>query len=219
MNKTVLFISMNSEGRILSWLKSKFLTVVSDFESIDILDCNPDLIVFEFPIPQFDLPEVIFRKIYKKFRDTSIFVIDSVFSLATRAIFLNLGASMYMAKPLVKYDFLRYCSYYVIKKEISTNQILQYEDIKLDIDSRILSRGGKNFSLRNKEFDLMRFFLINPGVVMTKTRIIESVWDMNADFFNSKTLETHISYLRSKIDNDFEIKRLHTIYCVGYKFE
>ena len=73
-------------------------------------------------------------------------------------------------------------------------------------------------NLRKKEFDLLEFLLFNQGRVVSKSQILEQVWDYNFDV-ESKTVDVHISSLRSKVDKGFQSPYIHTVYGTGYKLD
>ncbi len=81
-----------------------------------------------------------------------------------------------------------------------------------------MKRSNKIFRLRNKEFSLLEFFIINRGKILTRNLILEHVWDRNANFA-SNTVDVHINRLRQKIDVPFREKLIHTVPCVGYVFD
>jgi two-component system OmpR family response regulator len=200
-------------------LGKKFTKVMAVECYTDLVDFNFDLVVFFLPIKQFNDPVVDFNEVSVMFKGTPIFVIDNRFNFNNRLLYLGLGAELYLFLPICNLDLLKYIGFYSVRKELMSKELLVYEDVQLDCDLRILKRGEGSWFLRNKEFELMKYFIKRPGYIISKNTLIEQIWDMNADFYNSKTVESHISYLRSKLDAGFEIKRLHTVHCVGYKFE
>ena len=146
-----------------------------------------------------------------------IVVLDSGFTPERKDKCVNAGADLYLCQPIDAKDVCKYVSFCSVKSEEYV-KIVRYKDIILDLSRRTVTRGDKTFYLRNKEFELLKLFVENPGIVMSKTKILENVWDMNA-ITATTTVESHISTLRKKIDKDFNEQRLHTIYCVGYKIE
>lgn len=158
-----------------------------------------------------------FLTLKKMFPHASFFIIDRIFRFNNKMMFMSAGANLYLYYPLNVKDLIRYINFYVARYKAATNNIV-YKDIVLNVNKRTVSRGEVTYTLRNKEFELLKYFLLNTGEIISKTKIIEEIWDMNASI-DTRTVETHISYLRNKIDKGFEEKRLQTIYCVGYKFE
>ncbi len=97
-----------------------------------------------------------------------------------------------------------------------TPEIFKVDDLILDSTSYQVSRGNKTIYLTRKEFALLEYMLRFSGRVLSRTDLIEHVWDINADLF-SNTLETHILNLRKKIEHPNKPKLIHTISGRGYK--
>lgn len=99
---------------------------------------------------------------------------------------------------------------------IMYNSILEVEDLRLDTTAHRVTRSGKEIKLRNKEFALLELFMRHTGMVLTRSFILEKVWDMHIDPFTN-TVDVHISYLRKKVDGSFSHKLIHTVSGNGYK--
>lgn len=100
-------------------------------------------------------------------------------------------------------------------KEI-VEDILRLDDLEMDVIRYRVTRGRKSVSLTRKEFGLLEYMLRNPDQAISRTALIEHVWDIHADLF-SNTLETHILNLRRKIESPKKKKLIHTISGRGYK--
>ena len=92
---------------------------------------------------------------------------------------------------------------------------LQVHDLELDLLSRTATRGDTQIDLQSKEFALLEILMRNSGRVVTKTMLLEQVWDFNFDP-RSTVVETHVSRLRAKIDKPFDVHLLHTNRNSGY---
>lgn len=97
-----------------------------------------------------------------------------------------------------------------------TNDQIQFDDLILDCTSYTVARGKRKVHLTKKEFGLLEYLLRHPNQVLSRTSLIEHVWDINADLF-SNSLETHILNLRKKIEEPQKPKLLHTVSGRGYK--
>jgi two-component system OmpR family response regulator len=93
--------------------------------------------------------------------------------------------------------------------------VLHVADLELDLVSRSVRRAGKQIDLQPREFRLLEVLMRNRGRVLTRTMLLERVWDFH---FDPKTtvVETHISRLRSKIDKPFDFELIHTVRGTGY---
>jgi hypothetical protein len=132
-------------------------------------------------------------------------------------------------KKSFKYIFSEPVDYFnlsfLIKSElfnlqrVTSPKEMYFKNIVLNLENRNLISGNKKYFLRNKEFALMRFFLENPGRLLTRMSILENVWDINADLFTN-TVDVHVSRLRKLLkDLDAECVYIKTIPCSGYVFE
>lgn len=158
-----------------------------------------------------------FIKDLKKIYQGPLFALDHTFVSRNKAICTVNNFDLYFAMPMSPEEIYRYISYYAYSKN-HKEEILSYKDLTVDLSRRQVFRKGREYDLRNKEFELLYYLMRHTGIVLTKQRILEEVWDMNASSCTT-TVESHISSLRKKIDKDFEEQYLRTIHCVGYKFE
>jgi two-component system OmpR family response regulator len=96
----------------------------------------------------------------------------------------------------------------------STTQ-LKVGDLEMDLLRRMVSRAGKPIELQPREFRLLEFLMRRAGQVVTRTMLLEGVWDYHFDP-QTNVIDVHISRLRSKIDKGFEAPLLHTVRGAGY---
>jgi two-component system OmpR family response regulator len=92
---------------------------------------------------------------------------------------------------------------------------LKIADLQIDLIRRIASRDGKTIDLQPQEFRLLEYLMRNAGRVVTRTMLLENVWDMHFDP-RTNIVETHLSRLRSKIDRGFGSELIHTVRGTGY---
>ncbi len=144
-----------------------------------------------------------------------IIVLSSGFQLSTFEMLYNLGK--------IRNFFVRPFPFRLIASEMRTNVFqerekvqsttLQRGDIVLNRDTREIKVSGKSIYLRNKEFALLEFLMLNEGKVLSRETILEHVWDRNANIFTN-TVDVHINKLRKKIKSTENFIR--TIPCSGY---
>lgn len=101
---------------------------------------------------------------------------------------------------------------------IVDNILFNADLLKLDMETRKLFIGDHMVILRNKEFALLGYFLNNMGKVLTRTQILEDVWDRNI-CCATNTVDVHVSSLRQKLKFYFGRSLIRTVYCIGYIFE
>jgi len=97
----------------------------------------------------------------------------------------------------------------------SLNNILRFEDLRLDTERKVARRAGKVIKLAAKEFKLLEFFMQNPNRVISRVELAEKVWDLKFET-GTNVVEVYINMLRNKIDRDFEPKLLQTRIGLGY---
>lgn len=154
----------------------------------------------------------VFLKNVELFFSGVIIVVDHKFNMKNKFILSELGVENYFYLPISLDDFVSYLPWYINK---TSEKVIKYKDIILNTDSRSIKRGGGWLSLKNMEFRLIRYLMLNKCKIISKDRILSEVWDMNS-LICSKTVEVHMCRLRNKIDRDFEDKLLHTIPNTGY---
>jgi len=126
------------------------------------------------------------------------------------------GADDYLAKPFHFSELL--ARLVVMGRRPQTDvqiMTLSVHDLELDLLSRSATRAGTPIDLLPKEFALLEVLLRNKGCVVTKTMLLEKVWDLSFDPQTS-VIETHMSRLRAKIDKPFEVALIHTQRNSGY---
>jgi len=109
---------------------------------------------------------------------------------------------------------------FLIKKLVNTNiatnqNSLKVCDLELHPQTREAERFGKKYYLRNKEFQLLEFLMTNTDQILSRQKILETVWDRNANLFTN-TIDTHIHCLRKKLDYNEKTQIIETIHCSGY---
>ena len=127
---------------------------------------------------------------------------------------LDAGADDYMVKPFVLAEVSARLR--ALLRRGQPRQVrLQVADLEMDLVRRLVTRGGRRLDLRPKEFALLEFLMRNSDRPVTRSLIIEHVWDIHFDSI-SNVVEVHINALRNKIDRGFAVPLLHTVRGVGY---
>ncbi len=129
---------------------------------------------------------------------------------------LEAGGDDYLTKPFAFAELLARVNALSRRPPVQdVKTVLRVADLELDMLRRQARRGGQNIDLLPKEFTLLEVLMRNEGRVVTRTMLLERVWDFH---FDPKTsvVETHISRLRAKMDKPFEVTLLHTIKNAGY---
>lgn len=128
---------------------------------------------------------------------------------------LEAGGDDYLVKPFAFAELLARVSALARRPPIVAQTKLMAGDLEIDLLTRSVTRAGKRIDLLAQEFKILEYLLRHTGEVVTRTMLLEKVWDFH---FDPKTniVETHISRLRAKIDKGFDRPLLHTVRGAGY---
>ena len=128
---------------------------------------------------------------------------------------LNYGSDDYLSKPFDMGILIARLKALVRRSYNKPSPLIKIADLIIDTSSQNVKRNGKNISLLNLEYRLLEYMAFNAGRVISKTELLEHLYDYNWEKF-SNVIEVYISILRSKIDKEFEQKLIHTYRGRGY---
>ena len=182
---------------------------------------NPGLLILDVLMPNMDGLEVC-RTLRSEGWDRPILVLTARDGVSDRVAGLDAGADDYLPKPFALEELLARVRSLVRRaaaestgKQQPVETQLSFEDLKLDADTREVTRGDRQISLTRTEFALLRLLMENPRKVLSRNTILEEVWGY--DFPTSgNALEVYIGYLRKKTEEDGEPRLIHTVRGVGY---
>jgi len=150
---------------------------------------------------------------------TPIIILSAKGSVDDRVIGLQTGADDYLTKPFAFSELLARVQALIRRAGgVSEPTTLTAGDLSMNLITREVKRKGKQIELQPMEFSLLEYLMRNSGRVVSKTMIMEHVWDYNFDP-QTNVVEARICRLRDKIDRDFQKKLIHTIRGVGYVFK
>ena len=145
-----------------------------------------------------------------------VLVLSALASVEDRVHGLKAGGDDYLTKPFAFAELLaRLESLHRRSKEGEVVTKLKLLDLELDLLGRTVKRGGVEIDLQPREFQLLEFLMRNQGHVVTRSMLMEKVWDYHFDP-QTNVIDVHISRLRQKIDRDFDEQLLHTVRGAGY---
>ena len=174
-----------------------------------------DLAIIDLMLPKLDGLSLI-EGLRKKKKTLPIIILSAKRTVDDRVKGLNIGGDDYLTKPFAFSELLARVQALIRRSSnISDPSILTVADLTLNIQTRNVSRGTEEIELQPLEFSLLEYLMRNAGNVVSKTMIMEHVWDYN---FNPQTnvVEARICCLRDKIDKNFEKKLIKTVRGVGY---
>ncbi len=207
---------------------ARFLQLELEYEGYKVTHCldgregleffkhhGADLILLDIMMPRLNGIEVCRR--IRAFSEVPIIILTAKDDTLDKVMGLDTGANDYVTKPFVIEELLaRIRANLKNNKVVKTNgNILTVGALKLDIDKHSVSFEDKAIELTKKEFDLLAFLLANKNIVVSRDKVLEQVWGY--DFIgDTNVVDVYIRYLRAKIDDQYQVKFIHTIRGVGY---
>ena len=130
---------------------------------------------------------------------------------------LDMGADDYISKPFRPRELLSRINS-VLRRTKNTQNIISYLDLVVDTNQATVSKNGKEILLSAMEYKLLLVFLRNKGIVLSRRRLLEILWDTTGEFINDNTLTVYMKRLRDKIEtNPQEPEIIITVRGLGYK--
>jgi two-component system copper resistance phosphate regulon response regulator CusR len=176
-----------------------------------------DLIVLDVMLPGRDGWSVA-QSIRSAGKQTPILFLTARDSVEDRVKGLEMGADDYIVKPFAFSELLARVRSILRRGPNRESDELVIGDLQIDFRKHKAHRQGRRLDLTPKEFALLSLLARHPGEVLSRTLIAEQVWDMNFDS-ETNVVDVHVRRLRSKVDDPFEKKIIHTVRGVGYVLE
>ena len=147
---------------------------------------------------------------------TPVLFLTNLSGIDDRVEGLEAGGDDYLVKPFAFSELLARLTALARRPPLADERtILMVEDLEMDLIRRTVRRGGQLIELQQREFQLLEFLMRSEGRIVTRTMLLEKVWDFH---FDPKTniVETHISRLRAKVDKGWPITLIQTLRGIGY---
>ena len=177
---------------------------------------NPyDAIVLDVMLPDLD-GFAVCRRLREAGRWTPILMLTARDAVRDRIAGLDAGADDYLTKPFAFTELLARLRALMRRGAGERPAVLRAGDLALDPATRRVTRGATQVDLTAKEFALLEYFLRHPGEVLTRSRIIEHVWDFAYDG-DSNVVDVYVRYLREKVDRPFGRRSIETVRGAGYR--
>lgn len=176
---------------------------------------NPyDLLIVDLMLPEMNGTELI-RRVRRQNTDVPIVVLTARDALADKLTNFESGADDYLTKPFAFAELLVRIKALLRRGAVPRANVIQIADLEIDRVAHQVRRGGQSIKLTAKEYGLLEYLATNAGRVLSRTMIVEHVWDQSFEGLTN-IVDVYVRQLRAKIDEPFDKKLIHTVRSVGY---
>ena len=184
-------------------------------EALDFIDVGEfDAIIMDIMMPRINGIEVL-KQIRSRNNTTPVLLLTARDGIGDRVNGLDAGADDYLIKPFAFEELLARIRVMMRKASGNSTNVFSAADLTMDLNSHTVVRGDVNINLSAKEFEILEYLLRNKGIVLSREKIENQVWDFDYSG-GTNVVDVYIRYLRKKIDDNFEPKLIHTVRGCGY---
>lgn len=184
-------------------------------EAIDILSYTEyDAVILDVMMPEADGFEVL-KSLRAAGKNTPVLFLTARDTVEDRVKGLDIGANDYLIKPFSFEELTARIRAMTRTAVGSSTNIYEIADLRLDTGTQEVTRAGKEIKLSSKEYALLQYLMINKGIVISREKIEDHIWNFDYDG-GTNVVDVYISYLRKKIDGDHDTKLIHTYRGRGY---
>lgn len=182
------------------------------------LDESPDLLVLDIMIPQLNGYEVL-EELRKRGSKVPVIVLSARGQERDKVTGLDLGADDYLVKPFGLQELLARIRSVLRRRERDEPQVLGFDDTRIDLKSKTVTRAGVEVELTAQEFKLLAHFVGNPGRTFSRDELLSAAWGYGYEG-TARTVDNFVSQLRAKFEQrPDEPRRFSTVRGLGYRFD
>ena len=177
-----------------------------------------DVLVVDRMMPNIDGLTMV-ETLRRQGDQTPVLFLSALGEIEDRVTGLKAGGDDYLVKPYAFAELIARVEALARRRETGSVQtVLRVGDLEMDLIGRVVRREGKEIDLQPREFQLLEYLMRNAGQSVTRTMLLEKVWEYHFDP-QTNVIDVHVSRLRSKIDKGFEHAMLQTVRGAGYRLD
>jgi two-component system copper resistance phosphate regulon response regulator CusR len=181
------------------------------------VDDHYDLVILDLLLPDGSGTEVL-RRLRQNHHKVPVLVLTARGDIETKVENFDAGADDYLTKPFALPELLVRVRALMRRGPAIKETVLKLADLEIDRLSRQVRRAGKRVELSPKEYSLLEYFMLNTGRVLSRSMIIDRVWDQSFEGFTN-IVDVYVRQLRRKIDEGFDPKLIRTVRGLGYSID
>lgn len=172
-----------------------------------------DLILLDLMLPSLNGIEICRR--VKKEKNTPIIMLSAKDSVMDKVSGLQMGADDYVAKPFAIEELLARIQVVFRRDNNLNSKILNFKDLSINTESRLVKKGDEELNLTNKEYELLLYLMENKEKVISRVSLLESVWGYNYET-ETNVVDVYVRHLRNKFDTEDKEEYIKTVRSIGY---
>ena len=173
-----------------------------------------DLIILDLMLPGINGTDLL-RRLRQKGGTAAVLVLTARDSTKDKVEIFEAGADDYLTKPFAFAELLVRVKALLRRPPTERAHVLRVADLEMDRLSQQVRRAGKRLELTSKEYSLLEYLMAHPGQVLSRTMIVEHVWDESFENLTN-IVDVYVRHLRSKVDDSFPTKLINTVRGAGY---
>ncbi|EEF61569.1 response regulator [Pedosphaera parvula] len=175
---------------------------------------NYDLMILDLMLPTLSGTEIL-KRLRKQSSQVPVLVLTARDGMAEKIENFEAGADDYLTKPFAFAELLVRVKALLRRGTANRSSVLHVGDLEIDRLTQQVRRGGKKIDLTSKEYGLLEYLAANAGRVLSRTMIVEHVWDESFEGLTN-IVDVYVRHLRSKVDSGYPCKLIRTVRGVGY---